>query len=475
MLKTSILIGLISLTVPMQVLSQSIETDKKLGAKNAALVASQIGLYPDEQMTKYIASIGDRLVAELEKNPFKFEFHIADDPIPNAFALPGGYVYVTRGLLSIVTSEDELACVMGHEIIHVTQRHSIKQMRSSVLPNLLEVPGAIVGTVVDEDLGNLINAPINTSNTLLLSSYSRKYETESDKKGVALAAKAGYDPHAMKAILTRLSEAVELITNEKQRKSYFDDHPFTTDRVKNINKAISSLTWEEQADIAPSFPSPLQGIIFGHNPSKGLFKENIFLHPEMDFSITFPKDWELSNQPTTVGAVHPDRIGGVFLGLEDPSKSPEYYAKAFEKEIMKKHRQKPSISEPYIVNTHHGYLVTLEDRTGSEVMYIHTLWLQIDKKVFKLIGFGPRALENDLDKTANSLRKMSQEEKKSIDRFRVKIVKSKRGETLDDLSSRSGNIAESPIISVMNGIDGSEKINDERMIKVVIIEPFFQQ
>ena len=231
------------LCVPPELLSQSIDLDKKLGAENAELVEAQMGLYMDKELTDYVRKIGDRLVDELDKNPFEFQFHIADEGVPNAFALPGGYVYVTRGLLSLITKEDELAGVMGHEIIHVTQRHSIKQMRTSVLPRMLEIPGAIVGTVVNEDLGNLLNMPISTSNTLLLSSYGRKHESESDNKGVTLASKAGYDPGALKSILDRISKTIEAITEEEEKKSYFSSHPYTPDRIKNIDKVEAKLKW----------------------------------------------------------------------------------------------------------------------------------------------------------------------------------------------------------------------------------------
>jgi len=168
---------------------QSVELDKELGAENAIIVEAQMGLVPDKELTGYVSSIGNRLVDALDENPFEFHFYVADDPIPNAFALPGGYVYVTRGILSLVTKEDELACVMGHEIIHVIRRHSVRQMRSSIIPNLLELPGSILGTVVDDDLGDLLNTPIHTSNSLLLASYSRTVSTRSLKLLQHLAGK----------------------------------------------------------------------------------------------------------------------------------------------------------------------------------------------------------------------------------------------------------------------------------------------
>lgn len=151
-----------------------------------------------------------------------------------------------------------------------------QQMRTSIIPNLLELPGAIVGTVVNDDLGNLLNTPIHTSNSLLLASYSRKHETESDTRGIELAGRAGYDPDAMAYILERLSRAIEVITNEKEKKSYFDDHPYTPDCVNKINKTPSKLNWEEKTKISEDFPTPLDGMVFGNNPAKGVFKEEVF-------------------------------------------------------------------------------------------------------------------------------------------------------------------------------------------------------
>jgi predicted Zn-dependent protease len=453
--------------------SQSIELDKKLGAENAKIVEIQIGLYPDKEMTDYVRSIGNRLVAALDENPFEFQFHIADDPIPNAFALPGGYVYVTRGILSLMTTEDELACVMAHEIIHVIKRHSVKQMRSSFLPRLLELPGVIVGTVVNEDLGKLLNMPIIISNSLLLSSYSRKHETESDTKGIELASKVGYDPTAMTAILVRLSQAVEVLTNEKEKKSYFSSHPYTPDRVNDINKTASRLNWKEKEKISKNFPTPLNGLVFGNNPRKGLFKEEVFLHPDLNFTITFPKGWESSNQPTTVSAIHKDRRAGTFVGLEDPSKSPEQYGKMFELEIEKKHGQKPFRSEPRIVNNHPGYLISMVDDTGDETMYIHILWLKMDGNLFKLIGFAPKALESELQKTVLSLRALTSAERKAIEVLTIRIVQANNNETLEELSKRTNNVVNTNITSIMNGLEENIKLNKEQAVKIIMKEKYF--
>ena len=127
--------------------AQSTDLDKKIGAESAQMVEESMGIYPDESMTNYVAEVGNRLIAELGEQPFEFSFRIADTDVPNAFALPGGYTFITRGLLALINTEDELAGVMGHEIIHAHRRHSIKQMRKEVLPALLKIPGEIVGFI----------------------------------------------------------------------------------------------------------------------------------------------------------------------------------------------------------------------------------------------------------------------------------------------------------------------------------------
>ena len=165
--------------------SQSISYDKRIGDENAAKVALTMGIYDDPQLTQYIQDIGKRLVDELVDNPFEYEFLIVDEATPNAFALPGGHIYITRGLLALAGNIDELGCVMGHEIIHVHNRHSVKQMKSNILPAILQVPGRVVGAFFGESLGALVNAPVALGTGFFTSKYSRKHETESDTEGAA--------------------------------------------------------------------------------------------------------------------------------------------------------------------------------------------------------------------------------------------------------------------------------------------------
>ena len=114
--------------------AQSIELDKMLGEENSKMVEAQMGIYQDEKKTSYFKSVGDRLLINLKDKKFDYQFKIVPDPAPNAFALPGGYIYITTGLLPIIESEDELACIMAHELIHSHNRHTIKQLKKSIVP-----------------------------------------------------------------------------------------------------------------------------------------------------------------------------------------------------------------------------------------------------------------------------------------------------------------------------------------------------
>ncbi len=453
--------------------AQGLEIDKRLGAESAKSVESEMGIYNDDNLTNYVASIGHRLVSHLDNPLFEYQFHVVDDPIPNAFATPGGYVYVTRGILSIIVSEDELACVMAHEIIHAQNRHSVKQLGNSILPKLLELPGRIVEQVIDEDIGRILTAPIATSNSLLLASYSRSHETEADEEGVTLASKAGYDPDAMKAILVRLSKSMEILTKQKETKGYFNDHPYTPDRLESITKTSTKLDWETKANLSKDFPQPLNTLLFGANPDKGFFQDNTFIHPTMNFSFQFPNDWHTENMPTSVNGMNKDQSAALFLGLDDVSKSPKKLAHEFIAGIKKEHGVKPTFSDHYKINNNDGYLVSYLDNSENKQMYIHTLWLKMDGKIFKIIGIAPKSAEDELKKAVLSFHPLTEKEKSKIKKQLIRVVETKPGETFDQICKHYNCILSADLTAFINGMNSTSSLKEGTLIKVIVEENYF--
>src|SRR5436190_1818637 len=229
----------------------STQSDLDQGAKVAKLVEEQIGLYKAPATEEFLREVGQRLVAEAKADRWRFQFQIVDQLEPNAFAIPGGGIYISRGLLALVTSEDELAGVLAHEIAHVTERHAARQQRKGFLPSILSIPGSIVGNVVSENIGDLINAPIGAVSGAWIRKYSRGQEKDADRIGIRTAATAGYDPAELGSMLARLEADVAAKTGEERRFNIFDSHPMTSTRVRDIQRDAQRLEKSAHPAIAP--------------------------------------------------------------------------------------------------------------------------------------------------------------------------------------------------------------------------------
>jgi predicted Zn-dependent protease len=281
---------MVSSAAEAQWFGPSAQRDVAQGEEVAKLVEEQIGLYSSPKAEAWLSEVGGRLVAVVNDPRWKFSFQIVDQPEPNAFAIPGGGLYVSRGLLTLINREDELAGVLGHEMAHVTQRHSARQQRKGILPGLLALPGNVVGNVVGENLGALINAPIDTVGSAWLSRYNRSQETESDQIGIRTAAQAAYDPAALGVILGRIEAAVASQGSQDRRFSIFDSHPMTSTRLSDIQRRAAQLTPASRSpaagDAAALF-AKLDGLWWGENPEAGVFRKDEFLQAAAGFTLNF--------------------------------------------------------------------------------------------------------------------------------------------------------------------------------------------
>ena len=455
----------------------STEKDEETGAEVAKQVEEQIGIYETPVTTDYIRQIGERLVAHLDDREFDFQFQIADQWEPNAFALPGGYVYFSRGLLILANNEGEIAGVMGHEISHVTERHSASRQERAILPGLLSIPGAIVGSVVSEDLGNLINSPINMIGRVSLASYSRKQEGKADKLGMRLSAKSGYDPLLLATMLEQLEKDVEMLTDRKREFSFFDSHPMTSDRVEDAHDEAKDLKWTKKPDIAKNkaeFLKKLDGLYYTDNPAQGILRGQQFLHPDMNFTITFPGDWIAVNTPSLVGAYRENKDAMIFISAIGGATDPEQLGKALVNELQNKHKKRAESAEPVKVGEWPGYLVKFNDTSGRETAHIYYLWVTIRDLTYGLIGAGVDRYKENLRKTVLSLRPLTSEERNSITGIRLRIAKAKSGETLAELGKRTGNVWETDYTAMVNNIPENTILEKGQLIKIAREEPYVQ-
>ncbi|GHD63092.1 metalloprotease [Thalassobaculum fulvum] len=283
------------------------EEERQVGAEQHPKILAEFGgVYDDNAIQAYVAGIGARLVANSEQSQLPFTFTVLDSPVVNAFALPGGYVYVTRGLLALADSEAELAGVIGHEIAHVTARHGAQQQGRAVWVGLgAAILGAAIGDRGAADL-------LNLGGGLILRGYSREQEFEADSLGLRYLVRAGYQPDAMASFLARLRDKSRLDAeilgtgSDPDEYSLMATHPRTIDRVQEARAASIGLAAQGGIVDREPYLRRLDGMLYGDSPEQGYVRGRRFVHPKLRFEFTVPADFVLLNGPTAVRARAPN-------------------------------------------------------------------------------------------------------------------------------------------------------------------------
>jgi predicted Zn-dependent protease len=456
-------------------LFSSVKSEKETGAKMARQVEQQIGLYENDKLVNYVRAIGNRLVSKLKNPKYEFNFNIVNQREPNAFALPAGYIYFSRGILHLANSEDDLAGVLGHEIIHVTERHSSKQADRGILPGLLQIPGKMVGAFVNKSLGNIINSPISFISEISSSSYSRRQESEADRLGLRLAADAGYNPVKLAGMLQQIERDVQMQTGHRSQFSFFNSHPMTPDRVYEINSEAHKVKWQDEpplADGKEGFLMMLDGLVIGQDPAEGFFTGQQFTHPGLGFTITFPSGWKLINTPRAVGAFTEEQDGAIFIEGIGKAGNPEEIGKAYLKKLKDEYNIQPDSAEKATLNSFPAYYISILDESGREPAHFYYLWVTMGRLTYQLVGGGLDKYYKNLGETVFSLAPLSSSEKKNIKVIRLRVIEAVEGETLAELSARAGNVWSIKYTAMTNRLSENEKLNEGNLVKIAIEEPY---
>lgn len=452
---------------------QAQKSEAEQGAEAAKAVEQAIGLYKHKAET-YIDLIGRRLVSSLEDKEYNYHFYIVDMGEPNAFALPGGYVYFSRGILLLANSEEELAGVMGHEIIHVSDHHGRKSKTASIFASLFQVPGAIVG-VFAPVAGAILTAPAAVSGALLTSGYSRGNEKSADKEGVALAARSGYDPNGLRTMLDKIFKETERTTEGGGQFSYFSSHPYTPKRVAYVKKTIDKLDYHPSAPFVKShkeFLEIFRGLCMGENPVQGVFQDGKFLHPDMGFAFAYPEKWETVNSPTRLGFVHPDKTAQMIFDVADTSKTMEEQADKIESGLFKSYNIHPVENGKLKFNGNAAHILRydIETSNGSPLM-LAVVWTSLGDVTYRIAEISKGRMDDAVD-LAKSLHKITKKERSTIYQTVLNVVQAREGETLEQLSARTGNVLDIPQLSLINDIDPGTKIPAGRWLKIGVKEVY---
>jgi len=296
-----------------------------IGQQAAKDVQQSIGLVANPQLQQYVSNIGAPMAKRSERPELPWTFQVVDDPTVNAFALPGGPVFVTRGLMAHLNSEAELAAVIGHEIGHITAKHSVKMISKAQLAQL----GLGVGAIIEPDLakyGQLASAGLQ----LLFLKYGRDAEYQADDLGFRYMVDQGYDAREMTDVFTTLGKVGEAAGASKLP-TWLSTHPHPEDRLERTRERLGQLgTPRGTAKVAQAeYLRMLQGMTYGENPRQGFFRGNQFLHPDLRFQLDFPQGWKTANQTQAVLGVSPQQDALVGLGTVGGGLSPEQAMQQF--------------------------------------------------------------------------------------------------------------------------------------------------
>ena len=424
--------------------------DARVGSEESQNMAAAMGLVEDPELKAYIEAIGNRMVPFAPKRAFKYSFEIVDQASPNAFALPGGHIYVSRGLLTLVNTEDELACVIGHEITHAAERH----------------------TAARQEFGRRLNPfSMGYMRAGQLAAYGRNQERDADRGGQILAAKAGWNPMGMATFMQDLGAMDRLTMGWSRLPSFFDSHPSSPERAAtNFNRG-ETIQWVARPPIAPThldFLEKMSGLTVGEDPKEGIFEKTRFLHLDMDFSLRFPDGWRLINQREVVGAMAPDFKAFIALRVEGPGDDPQAMAqKVIETELLQM-RAKIKSEMPVQIGEYPGYRIEVHvpvARTAVSMTFIayHDYIFRIDTvaqsgQLNRYIGRG-RA-------TVRSFRPLTAKEKKDFELVELEIVEARNGETLAQLSARTDNKLDLGMTAVLNDLFIDAQLESGQPVKI---------
>ena len=452
----------------------SAEQEKRIGAEEAKKVEQQMGLLDGDAFVLYLDQVGQRLAEHSPRKDVAYQFHLVDMVEPNAFALPGGYIYVTRGLLTLVNSEDELASVVGHEIGHVAAKHSVQKIsRQGPFTLVTNLVAGITG-MVSPLVGSIIGGVGEFAQSLVFAPYSRGQETEADRVGQDIASRAGWDPAALSAFLNTLEREVELMNDGPRKPRFFDSHPATPDRVAKTAEYANSLTPVARPPISASreaFLARLDGLVVGQRAANGIIEKQAFLHPDFNFSVQFPEKWQIENSPQKIVAVALDGKAAVVLKASAKGNDPLDGARAIEQAT----KSSGIVSKTQTMTI--GDLPAAHTRVEADGgIMLDLTWIAHEGLIYQLAGVAPTRqydrLQAVFHSVAHSFRPLSDAERVNIKETRIRLVKARVGETIEALRLRTDSAWSEQEIAVANALTVGMPLKDGALLKVAITEPY---
>jgi predicted Zn-dependent protease len=461
--------------------AMSEEEEIHLGAAEHKKIVSQYGVYRDKALQDYVTLVGNRVAKESTRPALEYHFTILDSDEINAFALPGGYIYVTRGILTHMNSESELAAVLGHEVAHVTQKHAIDRQKKG---KAMDLVNTVASAVANYQLGQVAASGLSELGSMfggvLLTGYSREFELEADEVGAQFMAKAGYDPEAMlKTIeILKAKDRIEIEQARKEKREpkvyhgFLSTHPDHDTRYKQAIIESKKLQQGQDEFIkTDEFLQKLNGMSYGSKKQVGVVRKYNFYHPKLGIKLRFPTDWRL--EPTRQGVqVLSQQADAAFLittGRPYKDATPENYARDFRAFSVREGRNITIAGLPAFL----GIADRADSPYGPRPLRFAIIFEPKRRVFYELYGSGKHDLRNIADdkafiSTIFSFDLMDKNDFKKARTPTLQVVRAEQGTTMEELAKQSPitNYALDKL-RVMNGLYPNGEPEPGQLIKIV--------
>ncbi|MBO6633758.1 MAG: M48 family metalloprotease [Parvibaculum sp.] len=442
--------------------------EAKAGAEaHPKILKAYGGAYEDEKLGAYVAGVTARIVRATNQPSSPYRVTVLDSPIVNAFALPGGYVYVTRGLMALVNDEAELAGVIGHEIGHVAARHSAQRQTAAIGTSVL---GAVLGAVVGS---NAVNQVVGLGGQGFLASYSRDQEYEADMLGVRYLANAGYDPYAAADFLNSMNAQDQLeskmagAAHDASQSNWLSSHPATPERVAAARRHA------QEAGAPPAgltrsrdvYLSAIDGMLYGDDPSEGVVRDRTFIHPVLRFSFEAPPGFTVTNAPSEVAIQGPQRSVAKFDAGRKAAGTEigQYLANEWAQGI------RIGGLERFTVNGMRA--ATATTKIGDYNARLVAIEFSEDRVYRFLTGTLPQSrqqYDSAMRQMVMSFRKISAAEARAVKPLRIRIVTARAGDNIGTLASRMVHSEfQADRFRVLNGLEPGQRVVAGERFKIV--------
>jgi predicted Zn-dependent protease len=437
----------------------------EMGREADGQVSAIYGLVDDADLQTYVSDIGRRLAAASERPSLPWSFKVVDDPIVNAFALPGGFIYVTRGILANFDSEAELAGVLGHEIGHVTARHSVSQMSRQQLQQGLLV-GAMIFSETARQYGGLAAAGLQVLNLR----YSRGDESESDELGLRYISRLQYDPDAMIGVFEMLAQVGG--GGEGRLPEWQLTHPYPENREANMRSIIAASGMPRTGAVERDrFLDRIDGLVYAENPREGYFRGQRFLHPDLEWELTFPSGWTGVNQRSAVGAIAPNERAQVVLSVAEGAAEPAAELRDFlRQEGVSGGAVREDGSGP-VERARARFDVTTQDGTLSG----EAAFLRYDGTTYRVLGYSTQSdwsnYASAVAATISSFAPVTDRAVLDVQPLRIQVVTLRSATSLSSYHQRNGGPIDLEELARLNRRAPGDVLSAGTRIKTVVGEP----